>query len=188
MSFKDVIGHKTIVAQLKNAVSSGRVGNAYLFSGPTGIGKKTVAAQFAKALNCLKNDPDGCGECESCRKADASSHPDVKWCGPAGASRSIKIESVRELIRNAGMKPYEGRRKVFVLAEAETLNPASGNALLKTLEEPPADTVFILTTSHKDALLPTIRSRCQTVEFQPLPAKTMEEIARSRYSLPDREA
>lgn len=187
MSFKDVIGHQNVVAQLKNAVSSKRVGHAYLFSGPSGIGKRLAAAQFAKALNCLKNDPDGCDSCESCRMIDADSHPDVKWYGPAGASRSIRIELVRELTKNAYLMPYEGRRKVFIVSEVDTLHPASGNALLKTLEEPPADTVIILTSAYKDAILPTIRSRCQTVEFQPLPVKSIEEVLRNRYNLPEKD-
>jgi len=185
MSFKNVIGHKHIIAQLKNAVSSSRVGHAYLFSGASGIGKRLVAAQFAKALNCLKDDPDGCDSCESCRKIDAGSHPDVKWYGPAGASRSIKIELMRELTKGAYLMPYEARRKVFIIAEVDTLNAASGNALLKTLEEPPADTVIILTSAFKEAVLPTIRSRCQTVEFQPLPVKSIEEVLRTGYNLPE---
>jgi DNA polymerase-3 subunit delta' len=94
---------------------------------------------------------------------------------------------VRELSKTAYLMPYEGRRKVFIISEADTLNPSSGNALLKTLEEPPADTVFILTTAYKDALLPTIRSRCQTVEFRPLPAKSIEEVLRNGYNLPEKD-
>ncbi|MDP8262740.1 MAG: DNA polymerase III subunit delta' [Candidatus Ancaeobacter aquaticus] len=183
MSFKDVLGHESIVSRLLNSISTGKVGHAYLYCGVRGVGKRFVALQFAKALNCTQRDMDSCDTCESCKKINGMNHADVKWYGPSGTSRLIKIESAREITKSAYLKPYEARKKVFIISDVDLMNPAASNALLKTLEEPPADTVFVLTTSHKDSVLPTISSRCQIIDFNPVSVKYIEDILRQRYNL-----
>ena len=143
-----------------------RIAGAYLFVGPTGVGKETVANHFAKSINCLELDEGACGTCISCRKTADGNHPDTQIVSPSGAW--IRIDQIRELQKRIVYRPYEGIRKVAILREAERMNLEAANCLLKTLEEPPAESVLILLTSNLDALIPTIRSRCQIIKFNPL--------------------
>jgi DNA polymerase-3 subunit delta' len=162
MSFNDIIGHDRPVQVLKRALAGGTVAHAYLFSGDEGIGKRMTARALAAAVNCLERGPEGgCGTCPSCRKVAAGSHPDVHLLAPDGAE--IKIDQIREVQSDLSLCPFEGAKKVLIVDGAETMNDASSNALLKTLEEPPGETVIILVTSRPQGLLPTIRSRCQEV-------------------------
>ena len=161
-----IIGHHQILKQLYHAIASDRVAGAYLFVGVANVGKETVALNFAKSINCRTSDEGACGTCLSCRKADDGNHPDLQIIRPSGAW--IKIDQIRELQKRIIYRPLEGVRKVYILAEAERMNLEAANCLLKTLEEPPADSVLILLTTNLDALLPTIRSRCQIIPFHSL--------------------
>src|SRR5574337_1259374 len=185
MPFHDVIGQARAVGFLQRALSTERVAHAYLFTGPTGVGKRAAALAFAQALNCDMKQrsadsrqrtatEDGCGECRACRNIASGQHPDVQMIEPDGTT--VKIEQIRTLEADAALVPYEGRWKIFILNNAERMTEAAANALLKTLEEPAKDTVFILLTSAVAALLPTIVSRCQVVTFSPLPHGQIEAL------------
>lgn len=191
MPFRDVIGQARAVGFLQRALMTGRIAHAYLFNGPSGVGKRTAALAFAQALDCEQitlhpesphasrlTPSDGCGECRSCRHIASGQHPDVQVIEPDGAI--LKIEQIRTLEADAALVPYEARWKVFILAGAERMNEQAANALLKTLEEPAKDTVFILLTGTVAALPSTIASRCQTVTFIPLPHGQIEVLLRER--------
>ncbi|HEY7289964.1 MAG TPA: AAA family ATPase [Vicinamibacterales bacterium] len=170
MSFRDVIqqhGHKRIVELLVRSASRGTLPPSLIFSGPRGAGKHAMALAVAQALNCLQpqSDGDACGVCQACVRIARGVHADVFIAGP-GDSGSIKIDPIRDLIEQSGYRPFEGKRRVFIVDDADMLVVAAQNALLKTLEEPPASSVFILTTTRPDVLLATVRSRCIRLTFR----------------------
>jgi DNA polymerase-3 subunit delta' len=170
MAFKDVLGHSRPIMLLQRAITNEKVVNSYLFLGSEGIGKKVVALQFAKALNCLGEDAErgeACDHCISCKKIDRALHPDVLLIEPEG--QYIKVDQVRQLQKELVYRPYEGRRRVCILTAADRMAPHIPNTLLKTLEEPPLHTVIILLANSSRFILSTILSRCQPVRFNPLP-------------------
>lgn len=170
MAFKDVLGHSKPIALLQRAIKNEKVINSYLFLGNEGIGKKHVALQFAKALNCLETEADAgdaCDHCTSCKKIDHGLHPDVLLIEPEG--QNIKVDQIRRLQRDLAYRPYEGKRRVCILTAADRMAPHIPNTLLKTLEEPPLHTVIILLANNSRFILPTILSRCQPIRFNPLP-------------------
>jgi len=176
MPFRDVIGHRRLIDLLSRSVERGTLPPSMIFAGPSGVGKRLAAMAVAQALNCLdrrraanEHNLDACGVCTACSKIARGVHPDVLVVEP-GESGSIKIDQVREVVDRAGYRPFEGRRRVVLIDEADALVPHAQNALLKTLEEPPPSSVFILVTSRPDMLLPTVRSRCPRLQFRPLPA------------------
>ena len=170
MPFRDIIGHRRLVALLSRAIARETLPATLLFAGPRGVGKRRVAVGLAETLNCPTpvTTPDlprdACGECASCRRIARGVHPDVPVVEP-GELGSIKIEQVRDVVDRAGYRPFEGRRRLVIVDEAEAMVPAAQNALLKTLEEPPPASVFVLISSMPDALLPTVLSRCQRLRF-----------------------
>lgn len=144
--------------------------HAYLFSGPAHSGKYTTALALAAALNCDEEPGEGCGACASCERIAAGIHPDVRTLERQGAALAIPIETIRrEVVPAMAMPPHEGHARVFLIEEATSLHGPAANALLKTLEEPPPRTHFVLGTTAPEMLLPTIRSRCQRVSFSELP-------------------
>jgi DNA polymerase-3 subunit delta' len=166
-----LVGQESAVRILRDAVSSGAPGHAYLFVGPQGVGRELAAMALAASLNC----PDGgCGTCDVCARVLRRAHPDVYTIAPEGAQ--ILVDQVRAVRENAYLSPYEGRVKVFVFEDAHRLNPAASNALLKVLEEPPGDVVFILVTESPEDLLPTVVSRCRRVDFFPLGPAEIERV------------
>ncbi len=170
MSFKDILGHRRPITLLRRAIENEKVVNSYLFLGSEGIGKKFVALQFAKALNCLGEGAergDACDHCSSCKKIDHALHPDILVIEPEG--QNIKVDQVRQLQRGLAYRPYEGKRRVCILTAADRMAPNMSNILLKTLEEPPLHTVIILLANNSALVLPTILSRCQPIRFNPLP-------------------
>ena len=186
MSFQEIIGHDRQIEYLGNAMRNGRVAHAYLFVGNDGIGKKLVAFNLAKALNCGRNNEDACDECPSCLKIDRLHHPDVLLIEPQG--QWIRIDQIRDLQRELNHRPYEGKRRVCILTHSERMRQEAANALLKILEEPPLHTVLILLATNADLMLPTITSRCQRIPFDPLPLERVTEVARSRLGLAREEA
>ena len=181
-----IIGHHQILKQLYHAIASNRVAGAYLFVGVANVGKETVALNFAKSINCRTSDEGACGTCLSCRKADDGNHPDLQIIRPSGAW--IKIDQIRELQKRIIYRPLEGVRKVYILTEAERMNLEAANCLLKTLEEPPADSGLILLTTNLDALLPTIRSRCQIIPFHPLVVSKLAGHLMERFDIDQSQA
>ena len=171
MPFSEIIGQDRAVSVLKRSIALERVAHAYLFSGIEGCGKKKTALAMVQAVFCGKED--ACGTCPSCRKIASGQHPDLHILEPDGAF--IKIDQVRELQKELSYRPFEAPKKACIIDGAEKLNLASGNALLKTLEEPPGNALMILVTAERSAVLQTILSRCQTLDFQPLPAELVEE-------------
>lgn len=167
--FDEVVGQPAVSVTIKNALSTGRVHHAYLFTGPRGVGKTTMARILAKALNCKKGPTtDPCGDCEPCREIASSSCLDVL---EMDAASHTGVDNVREVILDSvGLAPTRDRRKVFIIDEAHMLSTAAFNALLKTLEEPPAHVVFILATTESSKIPATIASRCQRYRFRPVPA------------------
>jgi len=183
MPFDAVLGQQHAIHQLRTALRSGHLAHAYLFSGIEGIGKCTVAVAFAKALNCHSHADDFCDNCVSCRKTGKQLHPDFFFIEPD--KNVIKIEQVRDIQKKIIFKPMEGRKKVVIIDQAEKLNLHAANCLLKTLEEPPDDTVLILVASTALPLLPTILSRCQSIRFAPLGAEAISSFLKRRGSSAD---
>ena len=187
MPFRDVIGHRRLVDLLSRAVRRDSLPPSLILAGPAGVGKRLVALAVAQALNCLSprtgEEPvpgapshqplplelDGCGICPACSRIARGVHPDVVLVEP-GDNGSIKIDQVRDVIDRAGYRPFEGRRRAVIIDEADALIPAAQNALLKTLEEPPPSSVFMLVTSRPDRLLATVQSRCPRLRFRALDA------------------
>lgn len=177
LSFKDIKGQDSAIRFLNRGLENNRVSHAYIFLGPSGIGRKLTALNFAKALNCTSEAPERpCDACISCKKIGSLNHPDISLLNPDTKSSSISIDSVRELIRSIGLKPYEGKKKVYIIDGADSMMQGSSNALLKTLEEPPSDSVLILIAEDLARLFRTIVSRSQVVRFFPLPTDLLEEI------------
>jgi len=178
VSFRDVVGHRPLIGLLSRSVTRESLPPSLIFAGPDGIGKRLVAVAIAQALNCTarkKPPDDACGVCAACTRIARGVHPDVLIVEP-GESGSIKIDQVREIIERAGYRPFEGRRRVVIIDEADTLVAAAQNALLKTLEEPPPSSIFILITSRPDALLPTVKSRCPRLRFRALDAADVAAV------------
>jgi DNA polymerase-3 subunit delta' len=189
MPFRDVTGHRTLVSLLARSIARGSLPPSLIFAGPSGVGKRLTALAVAQTLNCLKvrlkpdtttdvrlkpdattdatTEIDACGTCAACTRIARGVHPDVLLIEP-GDSGSIKIEPIRDAIDRSSYRPFEGRRRVVIIDEADALVLQAQNALLKTLEEPPSASVFILVTARPDALLPTVLSRCPRLRFRPL--------------------
>jgi DNA polymerase-3 subunit delta' len=182
MSFKDIKGHEQAICALQQDLGLGRLATSYLFLGPQGIGKRKTAIILAKAMNCQKTELDSCDSCPSCLKIDAQNHPDVHWI--SGTSEdSIKIEDIRQLKKEIGLRPYEGRRKVFIIDNAHLFSAEASNALLKILEEPPGKACIILVSAKFALLFKTIVSRCRIIRFYPLARSGLAEILEGDYSL-----
>jgi len=168
--FRSVVGHARLASLLSRAVQRETLPPALLFAGPAGVGKRLVAMAIAEAFNCLAPlesgafPQDGCGACAACRRIARLVHPDVIVVTP-GDTGTIKVDQVRDVIERAGYRPFEGRRRVVIVDDADAMVPAAQNALLKTLEEPPSASTFILVSSMPDSLLPTVRSRCPRLRF-----------------------
>jgi len=175
LCFAGIIGQDKAKNLLRRAVEQERLSHAFLFKGPMGVGKKTLARTFAAALNCHKQEGhEPCGQCPSCLKFLAGSHPDFLVIEPEGAA--IKINQVRGLKKILAFPPFEAKIRVALLCEIHTMRREAANSLLKTLEEPPAQTMLILTADEAGLILPTILSRCQTVPFFPLPQGEVAKI------------
>jgi DNA polymerase-3 subunit delta' len=191
--FRDLLGQERVLAHLKTAMARGRLSHAYLFLGPEGVGKESTARALAAALNCAspREDGDACGECPSCRRLNAGSHPDLVVITPTseGHQPQIKIDQIRELRRLTAYPPLGGGWRVVIIKPAEALtaqNDAAANALLKTLEEPPERHLLVLTARGEADLLSTVVSRCQKLAFTPLPlALVTRELVARRGLTPD---
>jgi DNA polymerase-3 subunit delta' len=171
--FSDIIGHKEIIRALNTAIGESKVGHAYLFTGPAGIGKKTLAKAFAIQLLCQEKTKNPNCRCAGCVRTQTDNHPDFITILPVG--NSIRIEQLRQLQHNLFYRPLLGERKVCFFPDAELLTEAAANSFLKTLEEPPPGVVFLFTAVRLDLILPTIRSRCQVYQLFPVSGAEITE-------------
>ena len=162
IAFEQVTGQKPVVQTLSNALKKNKISHAYLFCGPRGTGKTTMAKLFAKAINCEKGNGSICNECDNCMSANKGAHPDII---EIDAASNNGVEEVRSLIEKVKFAPIKGKYKVYIIDEVHMMTPGAFNALLKTLEEPPSHVVFILATTEPHRVLPTILSRCQRYDF-----------------------
>ena len=203
--FESLINQERPIRILNTLLRNRTLPHAFLFTGTEGVGKQAVAVALAMACNCQDenagrkaedrsaHDPAGpavksdlsalgsCGVCRSCRKIESGNHADIIRIKPSGSF--IKIAQIRELVHTLGMRPYEAKTRVVIIAAAQTLNAAASNALLKILEEPPSRTILVLIATHKSALLPTIVSRCQCIAFNPISQKNMAMLLREKHEL-----
>ena len=201
--FTSLVGQKRPVRLLTAALTSGNLPHAFLFTGIEGIGKKRAAMAFAMACNCFNrqkgvhaeqpesiqpehNPIEPCGRCRSCKKIISGNHPDIILVKPAGIM--IKVDQIRALCSKLVLKPYEAYKRFAIITDAQKLNPEAGNTLLKTLEEPPEHTVFILTALQASDILPTIVSRCQQIRFNPIPPHSLKTFIENAYGLDAAEA
>ena len=172
-TFKSVVGQKALTRTLKNAIDAHKLAHAYLFCGPRGVGKTSCARIFAKTINCLHPTADGeaCNECESCRAFNEQRSYNIL---ELDAASNNGVDEIRALVDQVRIPPQVGEYKVFIVDEVHMLSPAAFNAFLKTLEEPPHHAIFILATTEKHKILPTILSRCQVYDFHRI---TVDDIA-----------
>ena len=180
MAFNEIAGQRIIVESLKNAIENNMISNGYIFSGPKGCGKKLMACIFAMSLNCrseLQDKP--CGSCNSCLRTKSGNHPNIDIVKPTG--QSIKIKQIRQIISDVAKKPFESGYKVIIIENSEKMTHDAQDAFLKTLEDPPDNTVFLLIAQNHNLLLATIVSRCQVYQFKPLDRPEMKNFIISTY-------
>jgi DNA polymerase III subunit delta' len=188
MPFSEVFGHTRPLGLLSRSIARASLPPSLLFTGPDGVGKRLAARAVAEALNCLSPAAgDGCGVCTACRRIAKGTHPDVILIEPPDAG-AIKIELVRPAVAATAYKPFEGRCRVVIVDEADRLTDDAENALLKSLEEPPAGSVFILVSARPETLLATIRSRCSQLRFGRLSAADIARLLVERHGVPEDEA
>jgi len=185
MSFSDIRDQETAVRFMRNILREHRIPNGLLFYGPGGVGKRLTAIELAKAVNCEKQNGDACDTCLQCRKVMSGNHPDIRHVSPSEKTRLIRKDDVDEINELASLRPFESQWRIFIVQDAERMNPPAQNHFLKTLEEPPGRSLFILLSEYPRVLLPTIRSRCQLVRFRALRQETVADLLRRERDLPE---
>jgi DNA polymerase III subunit delta' len=183
MAFKEIIGHRRQLDILRLALTSGRLHHAYLFVGNEGIGKRTLAIGLAKTMHCSESADDFCGNCVDCQRIAGGNHPDVRVIEPLDGKKEISIQQVREFERELNYRSFTGQRKIIIIDPATLMNLSSQNALLKTLEEPPQNSLIILIASSAGGLLPTVRSRCLQISFAPLTRSEVVQYLRAKQRM-----
>lgn len=180
MSWDDIIGQDVAKRQLQTHLASGRVANGYLLAGPDGVGKRRLALEMAKSLNCTAEGIQPCDACRTCTQIVKGIHPDVHVLSPGGASEQIRIDAIRHLLGRLALAPFNAHFQVAVIEGAERLTEEAANSVLKALEEPSIHSRFLLTTARLSDCLPTIVSRCQLIRCQPLPAELITKLVASQ--------
>jgi DNA polymerase-3 subunit delta' len=174
MPFTDILAQDHIIDHFKKAMKADHLSHAYIFTGQDGIGKTLFAKEFIKALFCKNDENDSCNSCLNCIRIEENSHPDVFWTEIEEKAKFIKIENIRNLQRSVRLSPLESDYKIFIIKDADRMNEEASNCLLKTLEEPPPNTIIILITNSIATIKETIRSRCQIIRFHPIPTHIIE--------------
>lgn len=186
--FHDIIGHEMVKEHLQKAIEYHKVSHAYILSGEEGMGRKTLAKAFAMTLLCEKSDKEPCMKCHSCRQILSGNHPDVIWTTHEKPS-SIGVDDIRTQVNDTvQIKPYSSAYKLYIVNEAEKMTAQAQNALLKTIEEPPAYAVIILLTNNADLFLPTMLSRCITLNLKTVPDSVIHNFLMEKYQVPDYKA
>lgn len=186
--FKDIVGQESIISHMKNAIKLNKISHAYIINGEKGMGKRTIAKIFSMTLQCEKGGDEPCMQCHSCKQAISNNHPDIRWITHEKPS-TIAIDEVREQINNDILiKPYSSKYKIYIVDEAEKLTVQAQNALLKTIEEPPAYGIIMLLTNNKDSFLQTILSRCVALEMRPVASTDIINYLREKEKIPDYQA
>jgi DNA polymerase-3 subunit delta' len=181
--FRDIAGHAHLLGRLASAARRGSLPPSLIFAGPDGVGKRLAALAVAQILNCQAAEPpenDACGKCASCTRIARNVHADLLIVEP-GDTGAIKLDQVRDAIDRTGYRPFEGRKRVIIVDRADGMLVEAQNALLKTLEEPPSTSMFVLVTSRPDILLPTVRSRCQRLRFGRLSAQEVAGVLMTKH-------
>ena len=187
-SFKDVVGHKDILKYISSAVENNRVSHAYILNGERGSGKKMLANLFAMTLLCETGDNEPCGKCHSCKQAESGNHPDIIRVTHEKPN-SISVDDIRTQVNNTvDIKPYQGPYKVYIIPQADMMTPQAQNAILKTIEEPPSDAVFLLLTENAETLLPTINSRCVLLKLRNIKDTLIKKYLMENLEIPDYKA
>jgi len=188
----EIMGQEAAMKTLKAALPPGRPAHSYLFTGPDGVGKRSTALAWTRALFCEAGGGDACGSCKPCVKVASGNHPDLILMKPEIGEKKVKEEisvvQARDFITRLSYRPYESQRIVAIIDGADLMNITAANALLKTLEEPPGETVIIMIATNMDSLLPTVVSRLRAVRFVPLPYPAVVEILSTRRGIPLEEA
>ena len=186
--FSDILGNDNIVEHFRKAIQSDKLSHAYIINGEKGMGKKTVAKAFAMTLLCEKKGSEPCMECHSCRQALTDNNPDIIYIAPDKPT-ALSVDHIREkLVNDVGYKPYSYSHKVYIVEGAELMNVQAQNAILKTIEEPPEYAVVMLLTANVGHLLPTVMSRCITLNMQPLKAEVIKEYLMKKDKVVDYQA
>lgn len=186
--FSDIIGQDQIKEHLHNALQTGKVSHAYIINGEKSSGKEFVARVFSMALQCEKGGEEPCQECHSCKQALSDNQPDIIRVTHEKPN-TISVDDIRTQVNNdVGIKPYSSPYKIYIISEAEKMTPQAQNAILKTLEEPPAYAVMLLLTSNINALLPTIISRCVVLNMKPVPDSLVRKYLMEQLQVPDYKA
>nr|WP_303182601.1 DNA polymerase III subunit delta' [Lachnoclostridium phocaeense] len=187
-SFKDVVGHKDIINYIRNAVTENKVSHAYILNGERGSGKKMLANLFATTLLCEKQGPDPCNACHSCHQAESGNHPDIIRVTHEKPN-TISVDDIRRQVNeDIQIRPYQGPYKIYIIAEADLMTVQAQNALLKTIEEPPAYAVIFLLTENAEALLPTITSRCVMLKLRNIKDTLIRKYLMETMHVPDYKA
>ena len=192
--FQDIVGHNKIIEHLKNAIQLDKVSHAYILNGEDNAGKMMIAEAFAMALQCEEGKSDPCGKCLSCRQAADRNQPDIIYIGRDDMfddkkSKSISVDDIRTLLNNdIVIKPYSSKYKIYIVDNAEKMNDHAQNALLKTIEEPPAYGVILLLTTNADSFLQTIRSRCILLNLKTVEEEAIKSHLMKKYQIPDYKA
>lgn len=180
----DLIGHGWAVSFLQEHLRKGGLRHAYLFTGPDGVGKRTLAAQLAQVLLCAEEIDTFCGSCRACREVASERHPDLHVVQSEQGETTLRVEQIRELQRAIALTPYQAQRRVVMILRAHEMSREAANALLKTLEEPPAESVLLLTARSKESLLETIVSRCAVLPLRPVRTEVLEAGLQERVGDP----
>src|SRR6266498_3658687 len=183
MGFSQIVGHQKQLEIVRQALNHGRLHHAYLFVGMEGVGKKTIALGLAKAIHCSAAAWDFCGMCADCARIKDGNHADVRIIEPLAGKKEISIQQIRELEKELNFRSFSGKKKIAILDPATLMNLSAQNALLKTLEEPPRDSLLILIAANGGVLLPTLRSRCLRISFGPLTRDLISGFLASRKGL-----
>ena len=186
--FSEIVGHEQIIEHLQNAIEADKVSHAYILNGPDKAGKMMIAKAFAQTLQCEKGGIEPCMECHSCKQAMSGNQPDIIYVRHEKPN-TISVDDIRTQINNdIVVKPYSSKRKIYIVDEAEKMNQQAQNALLKTIEEPPAYAVLLLLTTNADTFLPTILSRCVRLNLKAVRDEKIKDFLMKKHQLPDYQA